>query len=132
MSGSEITAGTFLAGWTATTLRATVLLAGAVTMSALVRRGGARARHALWSATFVALLTLPMIVAAGPRLSVHVPSSWVSPAGAAPQQAPPLALTEAEHGRVQPVAYDGRGSAVQAAPDRDAGAFASSCIIPTT
>ena len=58
-----------------TTLRVTVLLAGVLGLAALARRSAGSVRHALWSATAVALLALPFLSGVLPTASVPWPTT---------------------------------------------------------
>lgn len=57
-------------------VKASALLATALAAARLLERGSASTRHGLWSATFVALLAMPLLGSITPTLSVPVPASW--------------------------------------------------------
>lgn len=75
-------AGAFPAMGASAALRATLLVVGAAAIARGVR-GGARARHGLWSVTLVVVLALPWVGTALPRLPVVLPA-WVAGEGAPP------------------------------------------------
>lgn len=61
-------------GMASLAVRATLLLAGALVIGWALRRGPAAARHALWTATALALLALPVLPGVLPDLRVPLPS----------------------------------------------------------
>lgn len=56
--------------------KATVLLAAALAVAPLLRRGSAVGRHRLWSVVFAATLMLPVLAAALPPVRVPVLARW--------------------------------------------------------
>src|SRR5690349_12298796 len=84
-------------------LKASVLLAAALAAGRLLGRGTPSARHTLWTATFAALLALPLLALLLPVMEVPLPARWLSasPASALPA---PVAALEPVAG---PVAIDG-------------------------
>lgn len=62
-----------------TAIRATIVLAGAVVAAMVLRHGAASARHALWTSTTIALLSLPLLQGVLPT----IPLPWL-PAEASP------------------------------------------------
>ena len=69
--------------------KATLLLAAALTVTRLARHSRASVRHLVIATSFVALIALPVLLAAAPAMTIEVP---VSPAFAAVSQtAPPAA-----------------------------------------
>jgi beta-lactamase regulating signal transducer with metallopeptidase domain len=75
MDGWGPFAGGALAWGLVTTLRVTLLLAGALVLSLLLQRSAASARHALWTVTFAALLLLPVLPLALPTIPVPLPQA---------------------------------------------------------
>ncbi len=61
-------------------VKASVVLSATLAAAWLLRASAASARHALWSAAFVALLSMPLLSAAVPSLDVPVPSAWAAAA----------------------------------------------------
>ncbi len=88
MTAFEAMSGIFPALAISTTLRATALLAGAALIARLVTRSGARARHALWSVTLLALLALPALGPLLPRVPVVLPA-WAGTSGGVGERASP-------------------------------------------
>ena len=69
-------------------LRGTILLLGAVLLSWGLRKGAAGTRHLLWTATFVALLGLPVVTLVGVGWDLPVlPAESGLEAGLAPRLA---------------------------------------------
>ncbi|MFL5385331.1 MAG: M56 family metallopeptidase [Longimicrobiaceae bacterium] len=71
-------------------LKASVVLAAALLAACALRQAPAARHHRLWSATFAAVLALPLLALAMPGLRVPIPS-WPAPAAdtpAAPREIP--------------------------------------------
>ena len=67
-------------------LKASLLLSAALVAARLLRRAPAGVRHRLWSATFAALLALPLLAFALPAVYVPLPHGWSGvPAGSVPR-----------------------------------------------
>src|SRR5262245_5037176 len=60
-------------------IKASLLLGAALLGARTLRAMPAGTRHALWSATFAALLVLPVLDGAVPALQVPVPDAWAAP-----------------------------------------------------
>jgi len=60
-------------------VRASLVLAAALAAAPLMRRAAPAARHRYWTLTLAAVLSLPLLAAAIPNVTVAVPSSWQSP-----------------------------------------------------
>ncbi|MCY4399143.1 MAG: 6-bladed beta-propeller [Gemmatimonadetes bacterium] len=75
-------------------VRATILLAAALALAWLARKGPARVRHLLWTTTFALLLALPVLSLLGPSWEVPIlPSIGGAPPETAPEP-PPAGTTE--------------------------------------
>lgn len=80
-------------------LKATLVLTFAAIAALALRRGPASARHRLWSATFAALLALPVLAATLPSLNLPLPAlatSSLAPSAQAPTSPAPAMATEPE------------------------------------
>src|SRR5262245_4594445 len=61
-------------------LKASLLLGATLGGAWLLRAAPAAMRHTLWSVTFAALLTLPLLGAVLPQLDVPLPAAWAAAA----------------------------------------------------
>lgn len=99
-------------------LKASVLLAAALVAAHLLGRGSASTRHGLWSATFVALLTLPLLGYVAPALYVPVPAAWRSAAPiSADAVSPAVAVKTVSSGAIARTDRDATVTPVLPGPD---------------